>query len=96
MLSASKSVGLIPVSAIEVRFNAAMREFVRVTASGAEIVLWRVVGKAGPATLSLTEGAAVPVPVRHIRHLCFQTKNLGGINFRIQKRAKRTRASEAG
>ena len=59
-----KSVGLAPVMAMEVRSSVAVPALVRVTGSASEAVPWVVVGKASAVTLSLTEGAAAPVPVR--------------------------------
>lgn len=64
VLSASKSVGLAPVSVIDVRVNVAVPELVSVTACAAEVVPWVVVGNAMLVGLSLTDGIAVPVPVR--------------------------------
>ena len=64
VFSASKSVGLVPVSAMDVRFSVAVPELVRVIACAAETFPWVVVGKAMLVVLSLTEGIAVPVPVR--------------------------------
>jgi hypothetical protein len=64
VFSASKSVGLVPASAIDVSVRVAVPELVSVTGIAAEVVPCVVVGKARLVTLSLTEGAAVPVPVR--------------------------------
>ena len=61
---ASKSAALAPVSEIEVRVNVDVPELVSVTACAADVVPCVVAGKAMLAGLSLTEGAAVPVPVR--------------------------------
>ncbi len=63
VLSASKSVGLVPVSVMDVKVNVAVPELVRVIAWAAEVVPCVVVGKAMLVVLSFTEGAAVPVPV---------------------------------
>jgi len=62
-LSASKSVGLVPVRVIEVSVKVALPELVRVIAWAAEVVPCVVAGKAMLVALSFTEGAAVPVPV---------------------------------
>ena len=64
LLTSMKSVGLAPVIEMEVRSRIAVPALVRVTAEGAEVVPWVVVGKAREVALSLTEGAAEPVPVR--------------------------------
>jgi hypothetical protein len=63
VLSASKSVGLVPVRVIDVSVNVAVPEFVRVTACASDVVPCAVVGKAMLVVESFTEGAAVPVPV---------------------------------
>jgi hypothetical protein len=55
---------LVPVSEIEVRVSAAVPELVSVTACAADVVPCVVAGKAMLVGLSLTEGAAVPVPDR--------------------------------
>ena len=62
--SASKSAGLVPVSEIEAMVRVAVPPFVSVTVCVAEVVPCVVTGKARLVTLNLTEGAAVPVPVR--------------------------------
>ena len=54
----------MPVRAMEVRSSVAVPELVRVTGTAYDMVTWVVVGKAMLVTLSLTDGAAVPVPVR--------------------------------
>jgi len=64
LLTSRKSVGLAPVMAMEVRSSVAVPALVRLTAMGAEAVPWVVVGKARAVVLSLTEGAADPVPAR--------------------------------
>ena len=60
---ATKAVGLAPVRAIDVRFKVAVPLLVSVTAFAADVVPLLVAGKAMLVTLSLTDGAAVPVPV---------------------------------
>jgi hypothetical protein len=57
-----KSVGFVPVRVIDVRVNVAVPALVRVTACAAEVVPCVVAGKAMLVLLSVTEGAAVPVP----------------------------------
>jgi hypothetical protein len=64
VFKASKSVGFAPASAIEVRVNDAVPVLVSVTACAAEAAPCFVAGNAMLVGLSLTVGAAVPVPVR--------------------------------
>ena len=63
VFSSSKSVGLVPVSVIEVSVSVEVPPLVSVTGTAADVVPCVVVGNAIDVTLSLTEGNAVPVPV---------------------------------
>jgi len=63
VFSSSKSVGLVPVRVMEVSVSVAAPELVRVTAWASEVLPWAVVGNVRLLALSLTDGAAVPVPV---------------------------------
>jgi len=49
---------------IDVRSTVAVPALARVMASAADVVPWVVVGKTMLVALSLTDGSAVPVPVR--------------------------------
>jgi hypothetical protein len=62
VFSSTKSAGLVPDSVIEVRLIVVVVPLVSVTVCAAEVVAWVVVGKARVVALSVSAGAAVPVP----------------------------------
>src|SRR5579862_2107408 len=64
VFSSTKSVGLVPASAIELRLIATVVPLVSVTVCAAEVVACVVVGKARVVALNVSFGAAVPVPVK--------------------------------
>lgn len=63
VFSSSKSAGLVPVSVMEVKVIVAVPLLVSVTAFAADVLPGAVFGKVRLDALSVTEGAAVPVPV---------------------------------
>ena len=63
VFSSTKSVGFVPASVIEFSVIDTAQALVSVTACAADVAPGAVVGKVRLVALSLTEGAAVPVPV---------------------------------